>query len=433
MAKHVDDYLYRLNYVSDEYKNLAINKPLLGVPFTIKDSIFVKEIVCTAGIPSRKNKVSKFNAIVVERMLDAGAILLGITNVPEMLMALDTVNTIYGRTKNPYDLRKTTGGSSGGEAALIAAAGSVIGLGTDVGGSIRIPAAFNGIFGLKPTPGLIPLQGIYPMVKEGYPTKMCSIGPMCRYAKDLKILLKIFSADNCNLKQCKNLPSRKLRIVYMDNFDSPLIENSKPDVRKGFRKILTYFERKYNVRAQKLILPTINYAVSFWMASMEISESPPVSQMMADMEQEVNCLAELAKFFIGKSQHTIDAIVAGIFPISKISNSNVKHMRFLRDELRKTIIDAFGENGFLLFPCYPSTAPFKHQMKFKPLNSVHTSLWNTLALPALACPIGINDEGMPLAIQIVGPPMSDNMLIELACELEEEFGGWIPPNNLFSN
>ncbi|KIH48899.1 hypothetical protein ANCDUO_21028, partial [Ancylostoma duodenale] len=113
----------------------------------------------------------------------AGAILIAITNVPEACYWLESSNGIYGLTKNPYDSRRIVGGSSGGEGALISAAGSVIGIGSDIGGSIRIPSFMNGIFGLKPTPGVVPLDGHVPMPK-GFQTEMLRVGPMCRYVED---------------------------------------------------------------------------------------------------------------------------------------------------------------------------------------------------------------------------------------------------------
>ncbi|KAM3720282.1 Fatty-acid amide hydrolase [Dirofilaria immitis] len=223
-AQETDEMLQSLNQDSEEFRSLGSRKPLLGVPFTLKDSIEANGLYCTIGISYRKKSVSDEDAIVVQRMKNAGAILLAVTNVPEVCMWWESMNVVYGRTKNPYDSRRISGGSSGGEAALISAAGSVIGIGSDIAGSIRMPCYFNGIFGLKPTPGMIPLKGHLPHM-DGYRTeKMLLIGPMCRYAEDLSLLLKIFAGcEGRNLLQLDTpCNMKKIRIFYMEGLKTPL-------------------------------------------------------------------------------------------------------------------------------------------------------------------------------------------------------------------
>ena len=138
----------------------VLSLPLLGVPFTVKDSISIKGLSLTAGLYARKGVVAEEDAAVVLNLRKAGAIPIAVTNVPEFLLWWDSCNNIYGRTNNPYDKSRIAGGSSGGEAALIAAAGTVCGMGTDIGGSIRIPAFCCGVFGHKPTPFIIPINGM---------------------------------------------------------------------------------------------------------------------------------------------------------------------------------------------------------------------------------------------------------------------------------
>ncbi|VDM69787.1 unnamed protein product, partial [Strongylus vulgaris] len=152
-------------------------------------------------------------------MQAAGAILLAITNVPEACYWVETSNGIYGKTSNPYDSRRTSGGSSGGEGALITAAGSVIGIGTDIAGSIRVPSFMNGIFGLIPTPGVVPLEGSLPF-PVGYQTKMMRIGPMCRYIQDIPLMLEILGGEKAaDLRLKTAVDFKKIRVFYMEGLE----------------------------------------------------------------------------------------------------------------------------------------------------------------------------------------------------------------------
>ena len=166
--------------------------PLHGVPLSIKSAIDVAGHRCESGTRLRVGYVAAEDATVVARLRAAGAVILGVTNVPELLMAWETDNLLYGRTNNPWDLTRTAGGSSGGEAAAIAAGLSAGGVGSDGGGSIREPAHFCGICGLKPTPGRIPSTGHYP--KSGGPFALIGVvGPMARSIEDLRIMIEVMA------------------------------------------------------------------------------------------------------------------------------------------------------------------------------------------------------------------------------------------------
>src|SRR5438128_9237186 len=163
---------------------------LHGVPVSIKSSIEVAGFRCEAGTKLRQGTVASQDAPLVSRLRDAGAIILGTTNTPELLMAWETDNLLYGRTNNPWATDRTPGGSSGGEAAAIAAGMSAGGIGSDGGGSIRVPAHFSGICGLKPTPGRIPGTGHYPPCAGPF-SLIGVVGPMARTINDLKLLFEI--------------------------------------------------------------------------------------------------------------------------------------------------------------------------------------------------------------------------------------------------
>src|SRR5712672_2826105 len=172
-----------------------IKGPLHGVPITIKDTLETAGVICTGGTKGRANFVPKADATAVARLRAAGGIMLGKTNVPELAGALESDNLIYGRTNNPYDLTRTPGGSSGGESAIVAACGSPLGLGTDAGGSIRVPAHFCGLAAIKPTSGRVPRTGQFPM-PLGARNPVFHVSLISRRVEDLALALPIISGPD---------------------------------------------------------------------------------------------------------------------------------------------------------------------------------------------------------------------------------------------
>src|SRR5581483_1087358 len=166
--------------------------PLLGVPFTIKETIALAGMPQSAGLVARRDYRSSATAPVITRLTDAGAIPLGVTNTSELTLWIESENRIYGRTNNPYDASRAAGGSSGGEGAAVGSGGSPFGVGSDIAGSIRVPAMFCGVFGHKPSPGLIPNAGMYPPT-PGEAARMLQVGPLTRRAEDLMPLLRIMA------------------------------------------------------------------------------------------------------------------------------------------------------------------------------------------------------------------------------------------------
>jgi Asp-tRNA(Asn)/Glu-tRNA(Gln) amidotransferase A subunit family amidase len=198
--------------------------PLHGVPISIKSSIEVTGIKCEAGSKLRAGFVAAKDAPLVSRLRNAGATILGTTNTPELLMAWETDNVLYGRTNNPWDLSRTPGGSSGGEAAAIASGCSTGGVGSDGGGSIRVPAHFSGICGLKPTPGRIPSTGHFP-TSVGPFALIGVVGPMARTVSDLKVLFEVTLGPDDGDTSAAPVPVRwpsrndlkRLRIGYFED------------------------------------------------------------------------------------------------------------------------------------------------------------------------------------------------------------------------
>lgn len=170
--------------------------PLHGVPITLKDSLDTEGVISTGGTKGRASFVPEQDATVTARLRGAGAILLGKTNTPELTLAGETANLIYGRTNNPYDLSRMPGGSSGGAGAIIASGGSPLDMGSDTGGSVRLPAHFCGIAGIKPTSGRVPRTGHIVPFGMGALDSLTQIGPMARYVEDLALALPIISGPD---------------------------------------------------------------------------------------------------------------------------------------------------------------------------------------------------------------------------------------------
>ncbi|EYC11592.1 hypothetical protein Y032_0050g1993 [Ancylostoma ceylanicum] len=406
------------------------SKPLLGVPFTVKDALEVDEQIVTCGVYNDRNNRCTQTAEVIKRMEAAGAILIAITNVPEACYWLESSNGIYGLTRNPYDSRRIVGGSSGGEGALISAAGSVIGIGSDIGGSIRIPSFMNGIFGLKPTPGVVPLDGHVPMPK-GFQIEMLRVGPMCRYAEDVPLLMEIMAGDRAvDLHLKDSVDFKKIRIFYMEGIHAPTIQSLSCEMRSTLLKAVSHFENKFDLEGIRLDLPLATKAIEMLFTSIQVEGVPTISESLISIKGDkgsLNWKAELPKLLTGKSVHTPGALFLAFFEsMDRTSEEEKAEFRRLRDRLTRQVTETLGDDGILLFPSWPTTAPFHHQPVFTPFNTAYTGLFNALTLPVIECPMGLDSRGLPLGVQVVGARNSDRLLIAAAQQLSQAFGGWTP-------
>ncbi|XP_023231474.1 fatty-acid amide hydrolase 2-A-like [Centruroides sculpturatus] len=193
-GRNVDELIASQIYTEEA---LEQRFPLLGVPFSSKESLAIKGMRVTCGLVWKSDNLASEDCDAVKLLRKAGAIPLVTTNVPEMCASWESYNKVYGRSKNPYNIKRTVGGSSGGEGGLLGAGGSVIGIGSDLGGSIRIPALFNGIFAHKPSKRIVSIKGIFPQFlhdNEDY----CVVGPMTRYSTDLSLMMKVMAGNNAS-------------------------------------------------------------------------------------------------------------------------------------------------------------------------------------------------------------------------------------------
>src|SRR6266852_4045191 len=268
-------------------------RPLHGVPISIKSSIEVAGLRRESGSKMRAGFVAAQDAPLVIRLRQAGAIILGVTNTPEMLMAWETDNLLYGRTNNPWDLERTPGGSSGGEAAAIAAGMSAGGVGSDGGGSIRVPAHFSGICGLKPTPGRIPATGHFP-VSAGPFALLGVVGPMARTVGDLKVLFEVMqcpddgdpSAAPVPVRWPENDDLKGLRIGYFeDDGRTPVTPETRAAVRTAAEGL-----RRAGFQVQPFRPEELELARQLWWKIFGVAGGMVLGPMMQGHEAEISPL-----------------------------------------------------------------------------------------------------------------------------------------------
>lgn len=415
----------KLNDVRDGIGDKSIlQSPLLGVPMSVKETIAIDGYSFTGGLLSRKFVKAPKYAQAVDLLMRAGVIPIALTNIPEMTMWWDSSNPLYGATNNPYDLSRIPGGSSGGEAALITSAGSVVGIGSDLAGSIRIPANFCGIFGHKPTPFVVSTEGMYPAVK-GEREKLLGVGPMTRYACDLIPMLKIMGGNKIDrLRLDKPVDLNKLKVYFTDDLGDPLAAKCSPEILEVFYKAINHFVEEFKARSERVVFEEFKYGFLLWSAE---ANSDPILQDAND--DELNPMIEIVKKMLNYSEHNMSSIMAATidkFSPSHGSRGNKVLMKKAA-ELRQKFNELVGDDGVLLVPTHPEPAPKHYTTLLKVLNVSYTSVTTVLQAPITQCPLGLSKEGLPFGLQIIAKPFNDRLTIAVAQELEKVFHGWIAP------
>ncbi|NXL74471.1 FAAH2 hydrolase, partial [Leptocoma aspasia] len=408
--------------------------PLLGVPITVKEAFSVYGMPNTSGLVNRRNVIATSDATVVSRLKQAGAIPLGVTNCSELCMWYESSNRVYGRTNNPYDLQRIVGGSSGGEGSVLAAACSVVGVGSDIGGSIRMPAFFNGVFGHKPTTGVVPNDGQFPNA-HGVRTSYLCTGPMCRYAEDLEPVLRVMAGPGVTkLKLNEKVSLEKIKFHCMDHdggsiFVSPVDK----EILQAQKKVVEYLESDLGIRVQRVAIHKMKYSFQIWSAMMsskdsEGQEAERFTDLLGDHGKPVWPLWELMKWLMGMSSHTLPAIALGL--TEKLVNLNLSgkaKLVSMGKSLQEEMEALLGPDGVLLYPSHPTIAPKHHSPICMPFNFAYTAIFNVLGLPVTQCPLGLSSEGLPLGIQLVAAAYNDHLTLAVARYLEKAFGGWVLP------
>ena len=402
---------------------------LHGVPLSIKSSIDVTGHRCEAGSRLRKGQVADTDAPLVSRLRKAGAVILGVTNAPELLMAWETDNLLYGRTNNPWDLSRTAGGSSGGEASAIAAGLSAGGVGSDGGGSIREPAHFCGICGLKPTPGVVPSTGHYP--KAGGPFALIGVvGPMARTVQDLSLLFSTIAGyddgDPCATPavvggqfisfEDVSKSERPKIAMFEDDGRTPVTGDTRAAVRHAASLLTNCGFSVDEFRPQGL-----DEARTIWADFFVTAGGMILEPMLDGREQELSpIMLEFRDWAEARPALTADSLLSSWLG---------------RDAVREKILIQMREYPILLCPTAAIPA-FRHgerQWKIDDKSVEYLDAWsycewfNLLGFPAAVVPLGRSREGLPIAVQIVGRPFQDDVVLSVAAKLEAARGPWQPP------
>lgn len=431
-ARLIDDQLRSLPHDNEEKKTLLV-KPLLGIPFTCKDSIGVKHMIQSAGSIHRKDMRAEMDAPAIANLRAGGAIPLAMTNVPEMLLWWDSSNVLYGSTKNPYDLSRIAGGSSGGEAALLAASGTAFGLGTDIGGSIRIPSAFNGVFGHKASPRIVSSDGMYPEVTEGL-VPFVSFGPIAKRAHELPLLLEAMADKNeiPRLRLNESVDMQSLKMFWMENEGgNPLFSTVSPEILDRLRAAVTVMQSTYGFSSTQVHFPHMLHTMHMWSACLAKGDSRDVSDLLHQSSGlVVNPYVEIVKNVFGFSSFSFNILflaVAQTFLGIKRGTSSYYKLNKLADSLKDEVTERLGERGFLLCPTMPEEAPLQSSTVLKGADVSLCGIFNVLGLPATHVPLGLSRNGLPIGIQIVSRPDNDRICFAVAAALEKKFGGFVHP------
>ena len=397
---------------------------LHGVPISIKSAIDTAGMRCESGTRLRAGYVAANDAVLVTRLRNAGAIVLGVTNAPELLMAWETDNLLYGRTNSPWDVARTPGGSSGGEAASIAAGCSAAGVGSDGGGSIRVPAHFSGICGLKPTPGRIPATGHYP-VSAGPFALIGVVGPMSRTVGDLQLMFEVMAGpDDGDPSSApvalRKIGREKLRQVRIGYFEDDGRTAVTPETRAAVRAAAEGLSR-----AGFEVVPFrpegLEEARQLWWKFFGTAGGMILGPLTTGRESD---LSPLLKEFLGwvaaEPEHTGHTLL---------------NTWLQRDALRSQILAQMQVFPILLCPAAAIPA-FRHgertwDVEGKRVRYLdawsYTEFFNLLGNPGAVVPVGQSSEGLPIGVQVVGRPWEDELVLAVAAQVERECGGYRKP------
>ncbi|XP_015117882.1 fatty-acid amide hydrolase 2-B [Diachasma alloeum] len=405
-------------------------QPLFGVPFTVKESCGLKGLSQTGCTRVRRGIKAAEDSLIVASMKRAGAIPLCVTNTPELCSGFESTNLVYGTTVNPYDGRYSAGGSSGGEGALIGAGASLIGIGSDLAGSIRIPSLFNGIFGHKPTPGIIPIKGHFPISNNPKFQTYLVVGPMARFAEDLHLAVKVMSADcKQNLRLDEPIDIAKLNVFYMVDAGRTFgITPTNKDTRNAIFKAVQYFE-KLGANVIKAEMAEMSESCEVGIGSLFATTEMPPILMPSTTKDNVNSALELLKSLVGQSEYSKSAIFMSIFKDLNgcvFPSDGPIYLKKLED-LRIKLLKQLGDDGVFLYPTFTRGAPLLGQSVFHISAGMYCLLCNLLGFPSTQVPMGLDAKGLPIGFQVFAAPHQDRLCLGVARELEKAFGGWTPP------
>lgn len=382
--------------------------PLHGVPVTIKDSLNTEGIVSTGGTKGREGFIPDRDATAVGRLREAGAIVLGKTNTPELTLSYETDNAVYGRSNNPYDLDRTPGGSSGGAAAILASGGSPLDLGSDTAGSIRVPAHFCGVTGIKPTAGRVSRAG-HIIPPGGTVGEWTQIGPMSRYVEDLLLVLPILSGPDGQDPEVVPVPWKNPARVNVSSL-----------------RVVFYTDQGRR-KPSGVIVEAVQAAADFLKEEgCEVENVLPDSLVSAILLSGKLNTADggdyyrrlLQKYGTTNPAQDLQSFLAYARSLG-VTGREYSRLLVEWTEVKQSMLQFMQDREIIICPVCSSTAP-KHDSR-EPIDYTYCMVFNLLGWPAAVIPAGFSREGLPYGVQIVGRPWNEHVVLAVAQYLEKRF------------
>ena len=403
----------------DAWWGTKASRPLFGLPVTVKSSIATRGLRCEIGSRLHQGDVPREDAVAVARLRAAGGLILGTTNCPEFLMAYETDNLLHGQTRNPWDLERTPGGSSGGESAAIAAGMSAAGLGSDSGGSVRVPAHFTGICSLKPTPGRIPGRGHLPPCVGPFQI-LGAIGPMARTIADVTLMFRLLSgydpADPASAPVALREPSLdELRSNRIGFFEDDGLVAVTAETRAAVNAAAEAL-REAGFRVEPFRPGTLESLRKLWEKFFVQCGAMFYVPTIRGRESE---LSPIFNDFLGIAAKT-----------PALSSAELLYAWAELDVLRAKTLEEMRRFPVLLCPV-ASVPAFRHGERAWNVDGQavqyldawrYTQWFNALAAPAAVAPVGRSPEGLPIGVQIVARPYEDETALGIAAVVDAAFG-----------
>jgi fatty acid amide hydrolase len=424
-----------------------VKGPLHGVPITVKENLNVKDTPSTWGIEGRNKLVEKDDPSI-KRLREAGAVILGKTNAMQLLLGCETVNPVYGRTSNPWDLTRTPGGSSGGEGAAVASLFSPLGIGTDIGGSVRTPAQFCGIHALKPTPGTIPQappEGIYHIRKET--AQMSSIGPIARSVDDLKLAFQVLSGQHVEVQGLEGL---SIGLWKTDGLLDP-----SPSISRSLREVSELLSEA-GAKVVPYSFPFVKESIQGFYGLMCSDGGEGMKKTIGDSKREfavekairTQSLSPFKRkmiriFLAAMGQKSVSELILAY--TGKKNEEEFQTLAQTRSDYQKMVLLDWKEKGIdlVLCPAFPVPALFHDGSKKLSYEGAYSSLINYLGFCSGAfsyTTVRVGEEGvarnrkdvvhqaamenekgsagLPVAVQFVGMPYEENLVLSVMKWLE---------------
>lgn len=393
---------------------------LAGIPAAVKDNILIAGEKCTSASKILENYIASFDATVIKKLKKQGAVILGKTNLDEFAMGSSTENSYFGPTRNPCDLERVPGGSSGGSAAAVAGNMCVYALGSDTGGSIRQPASFCGIVGFKPTYGAVSRYGLM-----AFASSLDQIGPLAKTVEDAKIVFEAISGkdlkDSTSVKMAKCTDAKKLRIGVPKEY---FIKGIDPEVEKTIKVAIKKYEKQGAV-IEEISLPHTSYALPVYYivspseASSNLAKYDGIKYGFSKKDKVENLLdVYLQSRGEGMGEEVRRRIMLGTYVLSAgYYDAYYLKAQKVRNLIKQDFQQAFEKVDVIFTPVSPTVAFKLGEKVADPLSmylvDIYTISVNLAGLPAISVPCG-KAHGLPVGLQIIGKPFSDNKILALA-------------------